>query len=100
MPKDYRLCPKCNNALDNNIMQCPYCGENTIFSSTWGKENNITKTEPTIQEKKSSWCGCGWCLTFIIFLAIITFIILTEIKFKEISDPHNSPFFQVNHSND
>ena len=28
MVKDYKLCPKCNNALDNNVMQCPYCGEN------------------------------------------------------------------------
>ncbi|MBR4633626.1 zinc-ribbon domain-containing protein [bacterium] len=27
MVEGYKLCPKCSNALDSNVMQCPYCGE-------------------------------------------------------------------------
>ena len=56
MTANYKLCPKCNNALDNNVMQCPYCGEKMwidfwmddwwfIHGKIWSSKN-----------KKSGWC--------------------------------------------
>ena len=95
MAKDYKLCPNCNNALDNNVIQCPYCWNNTFFGNTW-TNNKIESWESTVKQKKSSWCGgCLWCLFFLIF---ILFMIFITIFFQEASDPHNSPFFQISNS--
>ncbi len=54
MSNDYKLCPKCNNALDNNVMQCPYCGEK-MWISFWTENNfwNQNTNQPPIQIKNS-----------------------------------------------
>lgn len=95
MPKNYKLCPKCNNALDNNVIQCPYCWNDTLFGNIW--TNNRIETWKSIDKKKdSSWCGgCLWCLFFIAFILFMMFV---RISFQEASDPHNSPFFQLPNS--
>lgn len=79
MTKEYKLCPKCNNALNNKIMQCPYCGErlwiNFLLENTsW--HNTISKSSPNLT-KKSSWCLTFFIIFFIIQIIwnIITFIV-------------------------
>ncbi len=79
MAKDYKLCPKCNNALDNGVIQCPYCGENlwisfwTWTSNSWFGEDKLPSTE-----KKKSWCWC-WCFVFIIFIFFIIWSIISSL---------------------
>ena len=54
MVKDYKLCPKCNNALDNNVMQCPYCGEN-LWINFWSNNYSQTPQIPINQIKSNKW---------------------------------------------
>lgn len=70
MAQDYKLCPKCNNALDNNVVQCPYCGEK-MWLSFWADNNSwFNKNKlPSTEKKKSWWCWC-WCLFLIIFFIL------------------------------
>ena len=81
MAEGYKLCPKCSNALDSNVMQCPYCGEKlwiTFWSwvgdNSWFDKNKLPSTE-----KKKSWCWC-WCWCFFLFIFIIFSIILAVIS--------------------
>ena len=64
MTDSYKLCPKCNNALDNNVMQCPYCGESLWINVWW---NNIKKEEKAVETK---WCSWTAKILFIIFFVI------------------------------
>lgn len=46
MADNYKLCPKCNNALDLNVTSCPYCWESMWISFWWnqikqGKRQNV-----------------------------------------------------------
>ena len=81
MAEGYKLCPKCSNALDSNVMQCPYCGEKLWISfwswvgdNSWFDKNKLPSTE-----KKKSWCWC-WCWCFFLFIFIIFSIILAVIS--------------------
>ena len=69
MPKDYKLCPKCNNALDNNVMQCPYCGEKIWTNFGFNNWNFQNQEIPNNQLKNNKW----WLTVFII-LFIVPFI--------------------------
>lgn len=81
MAEGYKLCPKCSNALDSNVMQCPYCGEKLwigfwswVGDNSWFDKNKLPSTE-----KKKSWCWC-WCWCFFLFIFIIFSIILAVIS--------------------
>ena len=46
MTENYKLCPKCNNALDLNVSSCPYCWELMWMPFWWnqikqGKRQNM-----------------------------------------------------------
>ena len=73
MSNDYKLCPKCNNALDNNVMQCPYCGEKMWIGfwldESWYMHSKIGSS----RNKKSGWCWC-WCLLFIFVFFVIPLV--------------------------
>ena len=69
MSNDYKLCPKCNNALDHNVIQCPYCGEK-VWINLW-KYNDFWFNWGKIaseQTKKSGWCWLGCLIFFVLFL--------------------------------
>ena len=68
MTKDYKLCPKCNNALDNNVMQCPYCGEK-LWIIFWNNNYSQTPQMPINQIK-----GSKWCLIFFIIFFLLPFV--------------------------
>ena len=91
MAEDYKLCPKCGNALDNNVMQCPYCGETLrINFSAWASNNSwFSKEKSPSTEKKKSWCWCG-CLFFIFLIFSIVWgvisSLLDELDEEELSE--------------
>jgi len=66
MADNYKLCPKCKNALDNNVAECPYCGELLlIFSKSYIKKD--TKSTGT------KWCS--WVVkTFLIVFFVMSMI--------------------------
>lgn len=68
MANDYKLCPKCNNALDNNAMQCPYCWEK-LWIMFW--PNNYSQNSQILnsQTKHSK-----WCLIFFIIFFLLPFV--------------------------
>ena len=47
MTDSYKLCPKCNNALDNNATECPYCGEPLWVNFSKGHIKKDTKPVET-----------------------------------------------------
>jgi uncharacterized membrane protein YvbJ len=69
MAEGYKLCPKCNNALDNNVMQCPYCGEN-LWVNFWYNEYSQNTKILTGQAKNSS----KWCLILFMIFFVLPFI--------------------------
>ena len=94
MAKDYKLCPKCSNALDNNVMQCPYCGESLWISFwAWVSDNSwFNKEKVPSTEKKKSWCWC-WCWCFFLLILFIIPIVwgiisslLDELDDEELSE--------------
>ena len=88
MANDYKLCPKCGNALDNNVMQCPYCGESLWINFwSWASNNSwFNKEKLPSTEKKKSWCWC-WCLIFIILIVwSIISSLLDELDKEELSE--------------
>ena len=94
MPKDYKLCPKCSNALDNNVMQCPYCGESLWINFwAWISDNSwFNKEKVPSTDKKKSWCWCWcWCL-FLLILFVIPIVwgiissLLDELDWEELSE--------------
>ena len=75
MTDSYKLCPKCNNALDNNVMECPYCWESLWVSFWW---NHIKKDVKKVETK---WCSWIARILFIVFVvlplisSVISFIV-------------------------
>lgn len=68
MSVDYKLCPKCNNALDKKETKCPYCGEVTgVNFSIWNNPSIINNsTSNNSSNKRTSGC----VIFFIFFIAI------------------------------
>lgn len=67
MAKDYKLCPKCNNALDLNVSKCPYCWE-SMWINFWFEKNWYSVSTDTLpkQTKDSKWCYIIFLIFFIL----------------------------------
>ncbi len=78
MAADYKLCPKCNNALDKTETKCPYCGNNVMFDGFGTNNIKIENKETITKDKKAWWCsGCIWCILYIILFLIIAVIVIS-----------------------
>lgn len=76
MTENYKLCPKCNNALDLNVVSCPYCWESVWIVLGWNqiKQSNKRQNPQTKKAVKL------YKLIIILFLlpvisSVISFII-------------------------
>ncbi len=74
MAKDYKLCPKCNNALDNKETKCPYCGENFWYKFSIGDES-ITNQRTSNKVTSAKTSGCMFIIIIFIAIQIIGVII-------------------------